>query len=404
MQYVPTPVMQQAVKDAQYLLEYVAQSNKTLDRDIVKTLITSKSLLRDGHWSPDQEMIFWQAFTQINERVKPVTITSLRAIVPGKGRPFSRARISMRVSQLLTMGTLTVLILTQIYWIIGAALVHKIDDLIEKRQNLTQLEKTAQETAKKEAASQARSLKAFAPADTLPFLQEELSHTSLDKQLEANYEGLLTWSKFWQKLLFMESDFKGKNVLLDEQMVQETIYYLQRNIETNRRMLTFVDENQKALLLKRIAEDQREQQRLQTTLDEEKSEYERVLSKLPAEFVLEVLQSYILPLLYGLLGASIYVLRSMTEKIDALTYTGSVDVEYGLRLALGALGALGIGWFLMPENISALQSLSPWAISFLTGYNIELLFSVMDNVIETLSAPSDEQTKPPATQPGAAKS
>ncbi len=142
---------------------------------------------------------------------------------------------------------------------------------------------------------------------------------------------------------------------------------------------------ERADIEERIAEKQQQQRQLQRQLEIEKIEYRRIITRTPSEFALEVLQSYILPLLYGLLGAAIYVLRSLTREIEQVTYTSSSDIEYGLRLALGALGGLGIGWFLTPEEFSGIQSISPLALSFLTGYHIDLLFSVMDKFIAAFS-------------------
>jgi hypothetical protein len=157
-------------------------------------------------------------------------------------------------------------------------------------------------------------------------------------------------------------------------------------------VLTNIEREQKTAIKNRIEENRREQVQLQTELQEERMRYEGVMTKLPSEFVLEVLQIYILPLLCGFLGAAFYVLRSMTAEIENVTYTLGSDIRYELRLALGALGGLGIGWFLTPEKISGFQAISPLAISFLVGYNIELLFSVMDGFIDTISKqPADSE-------------
>ena len=209
----------------------------------------------------------------------------------------------------------------------------------------------------------------------------------------------MKWSSYWQKALFVvEGKFEGKNVLLDERLSQEKISRLQRKIETDKRLLTNIEEGQRASTEERIEENRREQAQLQRELDEEKMQYKSIIIKLPSEFTLEVLQSYIIPMLCGFLGAAIYVLRSLTYEIENVTYTIGTDIKYELRLALGALGGLGIGWFLVPEKISGLQAVTPLALAFLVGYNIELLFSIMDGFIESISK---EKSPPPESQPNA---
>ena len=129
----------------------------------------------------------------------------------------------------------------------------------------------------------------------------------------------------------------------------------------------------------RIASLERQNQR-------EKTKELSLRARLSARFVLDILQSYILPLLYGLLGASAYVLRTMSIEIEKMKYSGESNRSYVLRLALGTLAGLIVGWFifLLPGQ-TFLASISPFAVAFLVGYNIELIFSLMDNLITKLS-------------------
>jgi hypothetical protein len=144
-----------------------------------------------------------------------------------------------------------------------------------------------------------------------------------------------------------------------------------------------VAEHEKTTIRQRIQSKQREKFRLEKELQAEQLLYKTMIRKLPSQFVLEMLQSYILPMLFGLLGAASYVLRTATREIEHVTYTIGSDIRYILRLALGALGGLGIGWFLVPEDFSGFfRVLSPLALSFAVGYNIEILFSLMDSFID----------------------
>jgi drug/metabolite transporter (DMT)-like permease len=109
-------------------------------------------------------------------------------------------------------------------------------------------------------------------------------------------------------------------------------------------------------------------------------------ARLGAGFVLVILESYILPVLYGLLGASAYVLRTVANEIEDVTFSVESNRGYILRLALGTLAGLMVGWFvfLLPSQ-TFLASISPLAIAFLVGYNIEILFSWMDEFIKRFS-------------------
>ena len=56
---------------------------------------------------------------------------------------------------------------------------------------------------------------------------------------------------------------------------------------------------------------------------------------------------------------------------------------------------LTIGWFLRPDESDLLNILPGLSLSFLVGYNVEVLFSTMDRLISTLSKrPEQKAAKP----------
>jgi hypothetical protein len=105
----------------------------------------------------------------------------------------------------------------------------------------------------------------------------------------------------------------------------------------------------------------------------------RATTEIEMRFTLQVLQLYLLPLCYGLLGAFAYLLRGFTRDLRNPSLLAETKVNYRLRLQLGALAGLAIGWFISPEL--SLGALSPLALAFLAGYSVEVLFAAMDRVI-----------------------
>ncbi|NLS11955.1 hypothetical protein HGP28_03500 [Vibrio sp. SM6] len=99
-----------------------------------------------------------------------------------------------------------------------------------------------------------------------------------------------------------------------------------------------------------------------------------------AKTVLQTVQNSLLPLMYGLLGALIFVLRSLLNQVRSLTYTASREVGYRLRITLGCLAGMITGWLMKPE-LGEL-ALSPMALAFLSGYSIEVLFTLLDRLID----------------------
>lgn len=99
---------------------------------------------------------------------------------------------------------------------------------------------------------------------------------------------------------------------------------------------------------------------------------------------MRVQTGWLLPFLYGLLGACVYVMRRLLFDTQAAVVENVVIV---LRLALGALAGVAIGWFAVPASGSATSltvSSLPYLIAFLAGFSIDILFTVLDRLNRTL--------------------
>lgn len=112
------------------------------------------------------------------------------------------------------------------------------------------------------------------------------------------------------------------------------------------------------------------------------------------EVVLCALSGYILPLLYGALGAFAFILRKLSDPVGKLTYAYDTRVSYALRVHIGALGGLAVGWFINGNSpitglggsaSSGLVALSPLALAFVAGYASDLLFTALDKVVAAFS-------------------
>ncbi len=105
---------------------------------------------------------------------------------------------------------------------------------------------------------------------------------------------------------------------------------------------------------------------------------------------LAVLNGYLIPLLMGFLGSTAYVLRlyltSMRDRLLNPYFLRSARV----RVALGTLSGLAIGFFLSPGGTAAkspaelatVVTLSTPALAFLAGYAVEVLFKFIDLIAE----------------------
>ena len=89
----------------------------------------------------------------------------------------------------------------------------------------------------------------------------------------------------------------------------------------------------------------------------------------------------ILPMLLGLLGAYSYVLRNLSLDIQNRSFAPGSAIHHVVRLSLGALAGIASGWLLKPEDVTSFSSLPSWALAFVAGYSVELVFAAMDRIV-----------------------
>jgi hypothetical protein len=88
--------------------------------------------------------------------------------------------------------------------------------------------------------------------------------------------------------------------------------------------------------------------------------------------------AYILPILFGSIGAVAFILRTISEQIRASTFSSSSPTRHIRRTALGAMAGVVVGLF---SDLSTKLSLLPLVVAFLAGYGVEAVFSMFDGFI-----------------------
>jgi hypothetical protein len=334
------------VQEAQLLLAYAAQQGLEIDESLVSVIVNARYQLEHGDWNAEHEIKFWMAFDTIAKLVHPVSLASLKATrIHGKHQtkkgktipPISAAERTVSIYQKWTLLVLAVLLIAQIYWLIGSVIITAVTKEIPTQlQALDEKIKTATEAINraKQEDNEANAQLAIAERD-----KYENERKNVEDSKNAYYGSLRKWSKVLCLGIFCAN--------------------------------------------------------------ESEEEYNRkgyIKASQAARIVLQPIQLYILPLLYGLLGASAYVLRSITREIKELTYTTNSNARYRLRIQLGSLAGLAVGWFLFipPDSVGAgslfsFKELSPLALSFLTGYGVELLFAAMDKLVAAFSTESSSK-------------
>jgi len=393
------------VEEAQLLLAYAVQNGLEVEHPVIESIVRAKHQLDVDNWSIEMETEFWSAFNTIAKIVAPVSVASLNAthriqhdetvIEPRKGIAgfFSNlvnrnqygsddtaATITVNSYKRGSIFILVILLLVQIYWLIGTKVtgdIIKAQTALQSgmgsfKDTMTQLEKLNDEVTQLETEQLTDQSKSIAHADTGSSIDANSKNSmvnpgynQLKLQLTEKYDAIT-------QLTIQKDDLYAKNVESADQ------------IRANEKLL----KSWNAVWRFGFPYEQ-----------EIETVPKNIILLEQANIVLQVMQLYFLPLLYGLLGASAYVLRNIAIEIKTLTYAVDSNIRYRLRVQLGMLSGLAVGWFadssgglMMSENALSFNALSPLALAFLAGYSVEVLFAFMDRLINAFSS-SDTPTR-----------
>ncbi|MBL8839404.1 MAG: hypothetical protein JNL66_24315 [Alphaproteobacteria bacterium] len=104
-----------------------------------------------------------------------------------------------------------------------------------------------------------------------------------------------------------------------------------------------------------------------------------------------LVNSSLLPVTLGLLGACAYVIRTISDQIRGYRFTSVSGIRHTLRIFLGALVGTVIAYF---NPVTAEIAIPPLALAFLGGYSVEPFFAFLDEMIDRLRSRSDAPAVP----------
>lgn len=321
--------LSQAVKNANLMLVHASEQGLKIEQDLIEHVIKAKYLESRDKWTEGDEVDFWRTFRDISQAIQPVTIESILAantllkpsewqskFLGKKSRTLTRKAVHRYVrGALFSLGLMLVI---QVYSLIGTTVLHNIENSDAKITDLENQIALQQE------------LKNFQKS-----IAFELQKDLVAEQREKNIELLAKWLRPIDYLLFNKP-------------ADLSIFRLEKSKRLDKR-----------------------------TYDQINDVGVRVIQA--AQHPILIIGAYILPLLYGLLGAYAYILRVLFEEIRTITYSMDSDIRYILRINLGALAGLMVGLFNVTVNFS------PLAIAFVAGYSIEFLFMAIDRLIDSVN-------------------
>jgi hypothetical protein len=106
-----------------------------------------------------------------------------------------------------------------------------------------------------------------------------------------------------------------------------------------------------------------------------------------APHLISVVNGYAIPLAMGFLGSAAFILRVFLERLGNRVLTTRDLLSNSIRLVLGFLSGLAVGFFLSPsagngatDTLGLGISLTAPALAFLAGYAVDVLFRFLDTI------------------------
>lgn len=364
--------IENAVIEIQLLVEYVATNGLVVEDAVLTVAHEAKKIIETPAWNTEKEVEFWKAYAVLSKIVAPVTVESLRATKDEFGdvtlldrllkrSPISNAHRLLNSYRMIAFFVLIVILVCQIIWLVGTSLVHEAET--QKKRLTDELDDFRMETFCSNNQDTFNSLKLQESNEKIKSIIQDIY---INQTLILGWLGkirivLINFNPVYDALEMRKIDTKSIEEKLDKELKNRDYH---KYLAQARTCVMAEAHIQHAIVM-------------------------------PLRMIL----LYPLPLLYGLLGACAYVLRTIGREIKTLSYTKQNKMGFGLRVQLGSLAGLIISWVFSSGFIndiatqSTVTNLSFLAISFIAGYNIELFFQAMDQYLMSYISPAAKDKK-----------
>ena len=318
-------ILSQKLSDTELMLAHAAETGKEVNPEVIATLTNAREAYAHHAWTKELTEQFWPAYTRLCASIKPVTGESLAAC-GGNGL----ANILKRYRT----GTLYLVFLIlplSIIMFINTSISNDITDRIKENNALTV---TLHDRLMKIQAG---------TAQTDRDLNTDLQQFATSSRSLYSLASILNWF-----ILHVEQEpsFDGDK----RQALQLPVPLTDAATAGFDKIKTYQD-------IRTYAKDVQQMNLM----------------------IYGAITAYLLPILYALLGACAYALRSLSQQIIARTYTPTY-ADFA-RIIIAVIAGLVVGLF---NNFTQGISLSPLAVAFLVGYAVEIFFSFLDAFLETL--------------------
>lgn len=335
--------LEEAVQDAQRLLEYASIKGVEVPADLVTQIVGAQTLL--GRPSTEKETFgtqetFWAALAKLSALTKPATTESVRHAAASTPATWATlwAKVSRsRASTPVMRSTSEVAVGQARFWaLIGLLLVAVFQSYYEVGESTTAKYKEAQAVVR----------------------------TNIDRVREL---GTARVKAEAAKATADEISRLNREVAVSRLKIEEANEQTERRVHWMKAMLFWRD-----WTLKDPSDPQ-------ASFDQS----QRILSVL--EGMLTLLGAFILPITWSFLGAALYVSRALADDIRAMAYAPERAILHRSRYYMGMVAGF-IAAKLFPTSTGISEgAVSTFAVALLVGYSVEVLFALLDRLISAFS-------------------
>jgi hypothetical protein len=345
----PEPVEIQALEQAGTLLKFAAE-NKQLTDNIASTVALSWEAKENDTWTPDTSSKFWAAYSSLCTSIKPVTIDTISSNAATVGRPGWQFWRSTAATSLSKRSGYRYLLLLTIFLILAIILQFAVSYADSLRLQIDKMKDAIEESHKLIVAEMSKinvgdESKKFANASLTPDQISTINKVTPD------------FRDVWRKEDQVATKVKQFSILTTLQPFQwnDAGFEPIDSMKTYQKELTTYYQNMRDFT---AAEDQ-------------------------GALVINVINAAVLPLLLGVMGASAYITRLISDQIKETTFSSTSPIRHRVRLTLGALAGVIVGFGWIGSPVSA----SPLALAFAAGYAVEPVFATVDGIAEKFRRP-----------------
>jgi hypothetical protein len=345
----PPRYLVEALKDAERLLKYAAETGVTVGDDLRRHVIQARSA-GSGGWNEEIAANLLSALTQISALVKPVSAASLKWCEDTRPAVNTYFKVAICLAILIVPFSFLGFLATAISTAIRTDIVTGNDLAVKLRVIFPP----------KSAAS--------SPSEPPPGIAA--GEVVTDLQLFAsNIRSIDARARQLNKLVCNSVRDPQKDIRKSPEEIHK-VFELPDNLP-----------DLAAAAYAKIKVYQDERYFAQKILDD-------------VSFYYGAVTTCILPVLYALLGTCAYLLRSFEQQIQTHTLIPS-EVNIA-RFLIAGIGGAVVGLF-NNFNIAQGASIPPLAIAFLVGYAVDVFFAFLEGLLQTFAKNTTISQAPPTT-------